>query len=129
MSCSRLYLVPHQRGRSKSHIVIVSPEVDGSKPQPQSASRLEEKRLAIPAIAFQRHSSLTVLTFTSTSGLYNSDLFIINMSAAAGRMASKVGGAAKAAGKAAAQSGDQKAGFLQKGARRDPELYVGSDSI
>ncbi|MCJ1299129.1 hypothetical protein MMC08_001920 [Hypocenomyce scalaris] len=45
------------------------------------------------------------------------------MSAAAGRMASKVGGAAKAVGKAA-QSGDQKTGFLQKGAKRDPELYI-----
>ena len=64
----------------------------------------------------------------STSGLYNNDLSIINMSAAAGRMASKVGGAAKAVGKAA-QSGDQKTGFLQKGAKRDPELYVCSESI
>lgn len=39
-------------------------------------------------------------------------------------MASKVGSAAsKAAGKAA-ESGDKKTGVLQKGARKDPELYV-----
>lgn len=39
-------------------------------------------------------------------------------------MASKVGGAAsKAAGKVA-ESGDKKSGVLQKGAKRDPELYV-----
>lgn len=46
------------------------------------------------------------------------------MSAAAGRMASKVGSAAsKVAGKAA-ESGDKKTGVLQKGAKKDPELYV-----
>lgn len=46
------------------------------------------------------------------------------MSAAAGRMASKVGSAAsKVAGKAA-ESGEQKTGVLQKGAKKDPELYV-----
>ena len=49
------------------------------------------------------------------------------MSAAAGRVASKVGQAAtRAAGKAAdAGSSDKPAGVLQKGAKRDPELYVG----
>jgi len=47
------------------------------------------------------------------------------MSAAAGRMASKVGQAAtKAAGKAAEAGSSEKAGVLQKGAKRDPELYV-----
>ena len=45
-----------------------------------------------------------------------------------GRAASKVGQAAtKAAGKAAESgSSDKKAGVLQKGAKKDPELYVGS---
>ncbi|MCJ1259736.1 hypothetical protein MMC24_007575 [Lignoscripta atroalba] len=48
------------------------------------------------------------------------------MSAAAGRMASKVGGAAtRAAGKLAEQGGsDKKASVLQKGAKKDPELYI-----
>ncbi|KAI4135844.1 MAG: hypothetical protein LQ347_000297 [Umbilicaria vellea] len=46
------------------------------------------------------------------------------MSAVAGRMASKVGSAAsKVAGKAA-ESGDKKTGVLQKGAKKDPELYI-----
>lgn len=45
------------------------------------------------------------------------------MSATAGRVASKVGQAAtRAAGKAA--EADKKTGVLQKGAKRDPELYV-----
>ena len=48
------------------------------------------------------------------------------MSAAIGRAAGKVGQAAtKAAGKAAESgSSDKKAGVLQKGAKKDPELYV-----
>lgn len=49
------------------------------------------------------------------------------MSAAAGRVAGKMGAAAsKAAGKAA-ETGNKsgKQGSLQKGAKRDPELYVG----
>ena len=48
------------------------------------------------------------------------------MSAAVSRAAGKVGQAAtKAAGKAAESgSSDKKAGVLQKGAKRDPELYV-----
>ncbi|MCJ1263322.1 hypothetical protein MMC22_003192 [Lobaria immixta] len=48
------------------------------------------------------------------------------MSAAAGRVAGKVGAAAsKAAGKAA-ETGNKsgKQGSLQKGAKRDPELYI-----
>ncbi|MCJ1235967.1 hypothetical protein MMC14_003943 [Varicellaria rhodocarpa] len=48
------------------------------------------------------------------------------MSAAIGRAAGKVGQAAtKAAGKAAESgSSDKKAGVLQKGAKKDPELYI-----
>ncbi|MCJ1474587.1 hypothetical protein MMC13_003246 [Lambiella insularis] len=48
------------------------------------------------------------------------------MSAAAGRMAGKVGQAAtRAAGKAADAAGsDKPAGVLQKGAKKDPELYI-----
>ena len=48
------------------------------------------------------------------------------MSATAGRMASKLGQTAtRAAGKAAEAGGpDKKTGVLQKGAKRDPELYV-----
>ena len=51
----------------------------------------------------------------------------LNMSAAAGRMASKVGGAAtKAAGKLAESGagGEGKQSALKKGAKKDPELYV-----
>ena len=49
------------------------------------------------------------------------------MSAAAGRMASKVGQAAtRVAGKAAESGGsDKQQSVLQKGAKRGPELYVG----
>ena len=49
------------------------------------------------------------------------------MSAAAGRMANKVGQAAtRVAGKAAESGGpDKQQSVLQKGAKRDPELYVG----
>lgn len=49
------------------------------------------------------------------------------MSAVAGRVASKVGSSAgKAAGKAAeAGNGQGKDNILTKGAKRDPELYVG----
>ena len=49
------------------------------------------------------------------------------MSAAAGRIASKVGQAAtRVAGKAAESgSADKQQSVLQKGAKRDPELYVG----
>ncbi|MCJ1400108.1 hypothetical protein MMC11_003311 [Xylographa trunciseda] len=48
------------------------------------------------------------------------------MSATAGRIASKVGQAAtRVAGKAADAGGsDKPAGVLQKGAKRDPELYI-----
>ena len=48
------------------------------------------------------------------------------MSAAAGRIAGKVGQAAtRVAGRAAEAGGsDKPAGVLQKGAKRDPELYV-----
>lgn len=47
------------------------------------------------------------------------------MSAAAGRVAGKVGlAASKAAGKAAEKGGKQGT-VLNKGAKRDPELYVG----
>ena len=48
------------------------------------------------------------------------------MSATAGRVVSKVSQAAtRAAGKAAeAGASDKKSGVLQKGAKRDPELYV-----
>ena len=50
------------------------------------------------------------------------------MSATVGRVASKVGQAAtKAAGKAAEAGSSEKQGVLQKGAKRDPELYVCSD--
>ena len=49
------------------------------------------------------------------------------MSAAAGRVASKIGSAAtKAAGKAAESGagGEGKQSALKKGAKKDPELYV-----
>jgi len=47
------------------------------------------------------------------------------MSATAGRVASKVGQAAsKAAGKAAEAGSSDKQSVLQKGAKRDPELYI-----
>jgi len=47
------------------------------------------------------------------------------MSATVGRVASKVGQAAtKAAGKAAEAGSSEKQSVLQKGAKRDPELYI-----
>ena len=47
------------------------------------------------------------------------------MSATAGRVASKVGSTAtKAVGKAAESGKAGQQGVLQKGAKRDPELYV-----
>ena len=54
------------------------------------------------------------------------------MSAAAGRMAGKVGQVGQAAGKMASKaneagSGKRKDSALQKGAKRDPELYVRMD--
>ncbi|KAI9879902.1 MAG: hypothetical protein M1830_006569 [Pleopsidium flavum] len=47
------------------------------------------------------------------------------MSGTAGRVASKIGQAAtQAAGKAAESGSNKKSGVLQKGAKRDPELYI-----
>lgn len=47
------------------------------------------------------------------------------MSGTAGRVAGKIGQAAtQAAGKAAEAGSNKKSGVLQKGAKRDPELYV-----
>ena len=67
-----------------------------------------------PTTSIASHESIEPLTYTSTH--YS------NMSAAIGRAAGK---ATKAVGKAAeAGSSDKKAGMLQKGAKRDPELYV-----
>ena len=52
---------------------------------------------------------------------------IISMASAASRMAGKVGGPISKVAGQAAQSGKnlKNQGVLQKGAKRDPELYVG----
>ena len=61
------------------------------------------------------------ITYTTTTNIVKSI-----MSAVAGRAGSKVAEAAtKAAGKAA-ESGGKEKGVLQRGAKRDPELYVSS---
>ena len=53
------------------------------------------------------------------------------MSAAAGRVASKVGGAAGKVVEKAAEAGSGKGNqsVLQKGAKKDPELYVWSQVV